>query len=182
MSAVINTYPADARGRETTFCTVPFEEKHLHRLAQIALEDMNEFFEHRPELEPHRFCVVLAQQGADHYLHQTGFRCISVFTLFKKAECKDFYAPRHVRVDIGTDEFGHSSWIKHPCDKGNIGRGVNCYGRSILFQEGDTPQTAVERYLTHNKSKGAATLKKHAVVVLWPKEDFGKVIWDPRSQ
>lgn len=170
-------YPDDAREVETTECRVPITIEHLRRLAQIALASMDSFGEKRPRLAKHRFCIVLGQEAADHYLNGTGFRCISVYTFFKRSkECRNFHPLRHTRVDFGTSEFGHSSWIKHPRDKGFVGRGVNCFGRSVLFNKGDTYKTALQRYLAESNTQGVQTLRDHAVVVIWPEKHLGEVI------
>lgn len=160
--------PIDARGAETTICHTLFEKKHLERFSEIALEDMDRFFKQRPELKKERFAVVLAQGAAEHYTKKKGFRCISLFTLFKKSTCRDFHPMRHTRIDFGSDDFGRSSWIKHPGDRGFKGRGINCYGRSIPFERDWC--ASIEQYL-RNKD----TLGKN-VVVLWPPEHLGTVI------
>lgn len=177
MAAITSKWPQDARGHETTICHKEINENDLRRLRDIALQDMNRYFKQRPELEKLRFCVVLGESAAGHYLNKNGFRCISVWTFFRKtAGVRGIHPLRHPRVDFGSPKFGHSSWIKHPSDKGFKGRGVNCFGRSIAAPADKSMGEIMKDYLRNDRSKGAARLRESGIVVLWPPEDFGTVI------
>ena len=177
MSAITKNWPLDTRGQETTICHRTLDERDLLRLRDIALKDMNKYFKQRPELEKHRFCVLLGESAADHYVNRDGFRCISVWTFFRKtAGVRNIHPLRHPRYDFGSDKFGHSSWIKHPCDRGFKGRGVNCFARSIGAPKDADLQKIIKTYLKHDKSRAAQRLRQHPVVVLWPLSNFGDVI------
>lgn len=180
MIASIAPWPADAGHADTLWCTTEISDDDLQRIAEVAMKDMETFFQQRPELKKQRLCMVLAEDAAEHYIHETGFKCISVWTFFMKSkECRDFHPLRHTRVDIGTDKFGHSSWVKHPSDIGFRGRGINCYARSIKVDEEAGLKSTLSDYLTTNKSQGASRLKEKPVVVLWPEDRRGEVIWNP---
>lgn len=180
MVARATAWPADAGLVETEWCTTEITDDALKRIAEEALQDMQTFFQQRPEIKRHRLCMVLAEDAANHYVKGTGFRCISVWTFFIKSQaCRDFHPLRHTRVDIGTDKFGHSSWKKHPSDIGFTGRGINCYGRSITERDEGDLKATLSHYLKTSKSKGASRLREKAVVLLWPEDRRGEIIWNP---
>lgn len=171
------TFPKDALGELSTFCTIPFDASDLQRFAAIAEEDLKKVFEARPELKDHRIVTVLAEDAGEHYVNKTGFKCISLWTFFAKVKgIRAFHPMRHTRIDFGSDKFGHSSWVKHPGDIGFKGRGVNNFGRTIELVEGETIAETMTRYLTTAKTDGAARLRNKAMVVVWPKENYGEVI------
>lgn len=182
-TGVAADWPEDASCATSTWCLVPFDENDLKRFADVALRDVDAFVSSkRPDLVNHRRCVVLAEASADHFVHKTGFRCISVWTFFEpSATCKTFPARRHKRVDFGSDKFGRSSWIKHPCDRGFVGRGINVFGRTIAFAEQGEGGVlaALRRYLTQQKTQSAEKLAAHHVVLLWPPERLGEIVWVP---
>jgi hypothetical protein len=51
-------------------------------------------------------------------------------------------------------------------------------GRSIRMPSSETPIEAVQRYLREARTKSASLLAERPVIVVWPGEDFGRIIWD----
>jgi len=177
MTIQMTSWPLDARKQETERCVEPIEKSDLERLAAIANQDLVAFHQKRPELRKLRAITVLGEEGADHFIDRRGFRCLSVWTFFRKAKgIRHFHPMRHTRLDFGSAKFGHSSWIKHPGDIGFKGRGINCFGRSIEIKKNEKIDIAFKRYLAKDTSSGAKRLKKSSCVVLWPPQKLGDVI------
>ncbi len=174
--SIPSSWPTDVRGAETTLCMKLFDESDLERFAEIAAVDLEAYYTKRPDLKKYRIASFLAEEAGEHYVTKKGFRCICLWTLFQRIDgVKDFHPMRHTRIDFGDAKFGHSSWIKHPGDAGFIGRGVNCFGRSLTVLKGETIDDTLTRYLTTDKSLGAQRLREKSIVMLWPK--LGRVVW-----
>jgi hypothetical protein len=171
------TWPKDTQGELSTFCKIPIDSNDLRRFAAIAQEDLAVVFQSRPELKELRFITVLAEDAGEHYANGTGFRCISLWTFFAKAQGVRQYHPlRHKRIDFGSSKFGHSSWVKTPSDIGFIGRGINLFGRSIDRIPGETIEQALTHYVQTAKTDGATRLRDKTMVILWPNDKFGETL------
>ena len=63
----------------------------------------------------------------------------------------------------------------------NQSRSYACViGRSIRMPKNETPTEAVQRYLREARTKSASLLAERPVIVVWPVENSGRVIWDAR--
>jgi hypothetical protein len=54
---------------------------------------------------------------------------------------------------------------------------VDVIGRSIGFADSETPVEAVQRYLRETRSTSARLLSERPVIVIWPANACGQVIW-----
>lgn len=144
-------------------------------MVQIAHKDQEDFFKQHPKWSKlfanRRLCIALCQGAAKHFLDSiTGINDFDVYTFYKKHPHVRWYAKRIKSYDFGDTKFGQS------LDKPNfIGRRVDCLGREIDFNDGETALTALQRYLQEGKTKTARLLAQKAVILLEP--DCGKVVW-----
>jgi hypothetical protein len=58
-----------------------------------------------------------------------------------------------------------------------IGRRIDVWGRSIEKLPSENPIQAVQRYLRTHHSDSARLVAECPVVVLWPAERLGEIIW-----
>ena len=70
---------------------------------------------------------------------------------------------------------------RDPDDNAFTGRKVDVIGRSIGMPKNKTPIEAVQHYLGEARTKSASLLTERPVIVVWPNEYCGRVIWDTRS-
>jgi hypothetical protein len=83
--------------------------------------------------------------------------------------------PWHFR---GEQDFGPSKFGRDPGDGDCFkGRRVDIMGRSITMPANETAIESVQRYLRDKQTKSAALLAERPVVVTWPADDRGRVIW-----
>lgn len=79
----------------------------------------------------------------------------------------------------GEHDFGPSKFGRDPDDGDAFeGRKVDVIGRSITMPKNGTPIEALQRYLREARTKSASLLAELPVVVVWPRKNCGKVIWD----
>jgi hypothetical protein len=57
------------------------------------------------------------------------------------------------------------------------GRRVDVLGRSIEKQRWETAVQSLQRYLRQGRTESARRLAARPVVVLWPSEKRGQIIW-----
>jgi hypothetical protein len=78
----------------------------------------------------------------------------------------------------GFQDFGPSKFGRNPYDKPRFtGRRVDLFGRSIEKQRSETPVRTLQRYLREGRKPSARRLAERPVVVLWPSEQRGQIIW-----
>jgi hypothetical protein len=160
----------------------------LKRLGQLALSNFEDFFRRNPG---HRYMgrlrlICLLQTAAKHFVEPDkclepnqrtgGVNDFDVCGFFQ-AMPKSLYAQRKCQLD-----FGPSKFSRNPDDGKHFrGRRVDVMWRSIEMKPPETPIESLQRYLRDarpNSSAGGYWRKK-PVVVLWPSEHLGRVIWEP---
>ena len=122
------------------------EERHLRRLAKIAISDLQDFFRRYPDTgelyRNRRMLICLCQGAARHFVRQGhGVKDFEVWTFFRKHPEKPFPYRRHPKKD-----FGHSRFGRHPPMKTIEGVGSICLAgpfratmdnrQSIVFANG----------------------------------------------
>ena len=107
------------------------EQHHLRRLAEIAIGDLEDFFQRYPghggRYRDLLMLICLCQGAAGHFVHRDrGVKDFDVWAFFRKHPEKPFPARRHAKGDFGPSRFG-----PHLNDESHPGRGVDLFGRSI---------------------------------------------------
>ena len=154
---------------------LPLAHEDLERLAEIAHQDLEDFFRRHPqwaEFYGDRVLgVALCQGAAQHHVDgTTGINDFDLYTFFRKNPRKNWYARRLKAYDYGDAKFGQSV----DCPE-FIGRRVDCMGRAIEADEGEEVVAAIRRYLQSAGSRTAKLLAAKAVVLLDPA--CGVVVW-----
>jgi hypothetical protein len=153
----------------------------LARLAQIALDDFEELC--RRQKYSRRYAdrlrlICLCQGAARHYGYRDrGVWDFDLWGFFEEVRGHPFPYRRRGERDFGPSKFGRDP------DAGDAfkGRKVDVIGRSIRMAKNQTSIEAVQHYLGEARTKSASLLAERPVVVVWPRKNCGRVIWDPRS-
>lgn len=154
------------------------EKKDLEKLLRFAIDDRKDFFTRHPRwkhLYANRvICIALCQGAAQHYVDgNNGVKDFDVWTFY--ADHSD--APFPYRR-MGCKDFGISKFGCYPSHVGKLeGRSVDLIGRSIQCRPKADPMKALRDYLGKPKTKSARELSKKAVVMLFPRNLFGKIVW-----
>jgi hypothetical protein len=77
----------------------------------------------------------------------------------------------------GVADFGESKFGRHPKFKKYTGRTVDVLMRSDTSFNNVSASKGIARYLSNPGTKTAKLLSQKAVVGLYPKSVFGKVLW-----
>lgn len=150
----------------------------MKKLLRFSNEDRKDFFARNPRwwrLYANRIiCIALCQGAALHYLNgKNGVKDFDVWTFYSKHSEAPFPYRRMGHRDFGISKFGC-----HPLDAERFkGRCVDLIGRSLKVPQSTDPIKAVKTYLGNPATKSAKELRKKAVVLLYPEELFGRVIW-----
>ncbi len=160
----------------------------LARLAQLASRNFEEFFARNPghAYRKQLRLICLLQTAAKHYVdpdqcverNQTwgGVNDFDVCGFFQAIPARPLYARRHGRLDFGPSKFGRNP------DEGERykGRRVDVLWRAIDMPSSKTPIESVQQYLRDAPPKSSAKYwAAKPVVVLWPQDYFGQIIWRP---
>jgi hypothetical protein len=151
----------------------------LQRLARIAIEDREAFFEKDSswgELYRDRvLAIALCQGAAGHYVYgEGGVNDFDVYTFYEDNPARHWYAKRNPSADFGDPKFGQT------VDKPNyVGRRVDLLGRGIKYRRPEDPAAAICRWLRTDKGTSAPLLAQKPVVLLAPEERVGEIIWNP---
>jgi hypothetical protein len=79
----------------------------------------------------------------------------------------------------GMHDFGSSKFGRNPDDGDSFkGRRVDVIGRSISMAKNETPMESVLRYLRVKLTDSARLLAERPVIVVWPENCFGQIIWN----
>jgi hypothetical protein len=157
----------------------------LEILLSIARTDFNDFCERYSKYKPlkdHIIAICLCQGGALHYIDETtGIRDFDVYIFFDNETSITYPVRRRSVKDFGTDKFGTTypgANIKnfHP---EFIGRNIDLMARNI-DKTGDYIES-IQNYLKNQNSPTAYYLSQKAVVVLYPEEDIGKILWNAKK-
>ena len=153
----------------------------LRRLAVIALKNLDRLVKgDRTKYgwcENHLLRLCLCQGAAEHYvLGEHGIKDFDVWAFYEEQRGeKSFPWRRRSAEDYGPSRFG-----RHPDEKRYTCRRIDIFGRSIARDVEQSPEDAVRTWL-RSKGESAKQIARKPVVVLYPKRDCGRVIWDPRG-
>jgi len=158
-------------------CYLPINDSVLERLAKIAAEDRADFFHRKPKwgklYRDRVLCIALCQGAALHFIDGcTGIKDWDVWTFYWNHKEAPFPYRRRAEKAYGDPVFGIE-----PNRPKYIGRCVDLIGRSIHAYENEDPAKALRRYLTEKKTNSAKKLAEKAVVLLYPTERRGEIIW-----
>jgi hypothetical protein len=150
----------------------------LKRLARIAEEDREDFFERHREFallyRKRLLCVALGGGGALHYLNGvTGVREFQVWSFYAQHAEAPFPVHQVSHTDLGESKFGRGVDLPETYK----GRRVVLQGRSIDALPGDDALEALQRYLRAGASPTARELAAKAVVLLEPDALLGMEAW-----
>lgn len=157
----------------------PITKSDVKKLAALAVADLNSFFKRNPvtarRYKKRLIALAFCQGAAQHYVRPgRGVKDFDVWAFFASGPKRPFPYRRRGSMDFGTSKFG-----RHPKDVGYEGRGVDVLGRDIPVARGETPTSAIRRYLQTSHNKTPRLLALRPVVLLTPPRSLGKVIWDP---
>jgi len=163
---------------DTTRSHARITRTDLKRLARIAQEDREDFFERHPEwailYRKRLLGVALCGSAALHYLNGiTGVRQFQVLSIYAEHPDAPYPFMRVSHADFGSSKFG--SGLDTPDTY--QGRRVTLQGRSIDGGPGDDPLEAIPRYLQACATRTARDLARKAVVMLEPEELVGVEAW-----
>ena len=159
----------------------PITLDDLKRLAAIAAQDREAFFTAHPEwarlYRDRLLAVALCQGAAAHFVAgKQGVNDFDVYSFYAAHPEKPWYAKRNKSWDFGSPKFGKS--LNRP---EYVGRRVDLLGRGIPARPDQDPAGAIRRWLRHDSGTSAKLLARRPMVLLWPAERLGEVIW-PESQ
>jgi hypothetical protein len=116
-----------------------------------------------------------------HYVdvhRHNGVHDFDLWGFFKEIPDRPFPYRRQGQHDFGPSKFGHN-----PEDGDRfVGRQVGVFGRSITMRRTETPIEAVQRWLKEARTTSAHKLAQKSAIVIWPRQDLGRVIWDDGKQ
>lgn len=173
MEDATETSPVSERSFE------PLDASVLERLAELAIVDLNEFFARRLETaqlyRDRLLMLCLCQGGAEHCIRlRHGVKDLDVWAFFSEHPARPFpYRRRGVR-DLGPSRLG-----RHPDDDGFVGRRVDIIGRSIKCSAQQPTTECVQEWLRSGRTTSARLIAQRPVIVIYPAELRGKVLWDP---
>lgn len=169
---------AKGEGAERSFA--PLTDGHLRRLVTIAKRDRDTMFAKNPHLEVYRdrvLLVALCQGAALHYIDgKNGVKDIDVYTFYASYPGVMLHPMRHGLADFGESELGYRPADKPHRGKPFVGRRVDLLQRGLKVPPDADPVEAVSLWL-QSKGESPGWLRRKAVVGLWPKKYFSKVIW-----
>jgi hypothetical protein len=143
----------------------------LAKLQDIALHDSEQFLCCHPRYKASIICIALCQGAALHYVDaRNGVKDFDVWTFYAKSDVPAFPVRRLQRRDFGKSRFG-----RHPGDTGFLGRQVHLLGRSI--EDRQDPVSSIQSYLAQGRTHTAIELSRKVVVLLWPADLRGTVVW-----
>ena len=157
----------------------------LRHLAKLARADFACFFRSYERWRPYSsrlLLICLCQGAARHYVKPTrvldtdrkgGVNDFDVWCLFRhRLSDRPFPPRRHGRKGFGGSKFGQT-----PGEQQLTGRRVDIFGRSIRLSPSESAIEAVQRYLAEPPTRSWWELQQSAVVVIWPDDLRGQVIW-----
>lgn len=155
------------------------DARDLERLANLAIEDLRELFERRPETgrcyHDRLLMLCLCQGAAEHFVrHRHGVKDFDVWAFFAEHPARPFPHRRRGKKDFGPSRFG-----RHPADAGFAGRRVDILGRSIECTPGRTATASVQAWLRSGRTMSARLIARRPVIVIHPAALRGVVLWDP---
>lgn len=157
------------------------DDSDLARLAAIAEADRNNLFRRKPDIarlySGRLFAVALCQGAALHYLNgKNGIKDLDVWSFYAVAPERQFPYRRRAQLDFGDPKFGKT--LDSPQF---IGRRVDHMGRSLPADNYSDPIAVLRKYLQARRTQTAKCLAEKAVVMIWPSNLRGTIIWPEAS-
>ena len=155
------------------------ETHHLHRLAKIAIIDLEDLFQQYPHrygslYQDRLMLICLCQGAAGHFVNRDrGVKDFDVWTFFREHPERPFPYRRRAKRDFGSSRFG-----RHPDCESLRGRRVDLLGRSVPCEDGQDPYACVREWIC-GRGKSSREIAKSPVVVIHPEADSGRIIWNP---
>ena len=151
----------------------------LQRLASIAHQDRAAFFATHQDwaslYQDRVLAVALCQGAAAHFVNgQRGVNDFDVYTFYAAHPARPWYAKRNKPWDFGDPKFGQT--VDRP---EYVGRRVDLLGRGIQYRHNEDLAVAIRRWLRTDGGKSARLIAQRPIVLLWPEERLGEVIWHP---
>ncbi len=150
----------------------------LIRLAELADSAEAALFARKPggagRYAGRLLCRALCQGAAIHYIDgRNGVKDFDVWSFY--AERSDGPFPYRWR---GTADYGPSKFGRLPDDPPSFrGRRVDLLGRSLDVPLGADPVTTLRDYLSAARTDSARALAEKAVVLIYPGQLAGTVVW-----
>lgn len=149
----------------------------LRKLYRLACSDIDQFFARHPvyrkPYEGKERLVALCQGAALHYIdRKNGVKDFDVWFFYPAKTPVLPYRRRGV-VDFGPSKFGRHPQVNRKFE----GRTVDVLMRSDLAFNTRSPESAIQSYLSHPRTKTAKLLGQKALIGLYPESVFGKVMW-----
>lgn len=153
------------------------DKNDLRRLAELAAEVEASLFERKPAGAGRyagQLCRALCQGAALHYVDaRNGVKDFDVWSFYAERGNGPF--PYRWR---GTADYGPSKFGRSPGDPPSYtGRRVDFLGRSLRTSLDAEPVSAVRNYLAARNTTSAKELAAKVVVLIYPRELLGQVIW-----
>ena len=167
---------------ESVRSTERIDRDDLLRLAELAAEVEVSLFERKPRgagrYAGRLLCRALCQGAALHYVNAgNGVKDFDVWSFY--AERDDGPFPYRWR---GTADYGPSKFGRYPGDPPSYtGRRVDFLGRSLRASLDADPVAAIRDYLAAGNTASAKELAAKAVVLIYPRELLGQIIWPGAS-
>jgi hypothetical protein len=154
------------------------DKQDLERLSDIALHDFDDLFRRRPYSHTYKsrlLLICLCQGAARHYVHgDRGVHDFDLWGFFEELPDHPFPYRRQGSHDFGQPKFGHN-----PEDGDRyVGRQVGVFGRSIGKRRSETNIQAVQRWLRDAHTESSKLLAQQPAVVIWPRSELGRIVWD----
>lgn len=149
----------------------------LRRLASIARSELEGLLQRQQSLKRlygrRLLRICLAQGAALHFVdRRNGINDFDLWCFFRRRSDRPFPYRWHIVKDFGDPRFGQSK-----SNPSFVGRRVDLFGRSIEHRRTESTNLAIQRWLASGHTKSARMLAQKAVVVIWPSNELGTVIW-----
>lgn len=160
-----------------SFAQITYDD--LRRLAAIAETDREAFFAAHPDwaklYRDRLLAVALCQGAAAHFVDgKRGINDFDVYTFYAAHPDRPWYAKRNKRWDFGDPKFGKS--VDRP---DYLGRRVDLLGRGIPHLHEEDPAESICRWVSENPRASAKLIAQRPIVLLFPIDRIGEVIWSP---
>ncbi len=158
------------------------DRSDLLQLAKVAAEVEAGLFARKPQgagrYAGRLLCRALCQGAALHYVDaRNGVKDFDVWSFYAGRDDGPF--PYRWR---GTADYGPSKFGRYRDDPPSFtGRRVDLLGRSLDVPLDAEPTTALRDYLSTARTRSAEELAAKAVVLIYPEQFAGKVVWPEAS-